>query len=353
MDGVKMTTERELYNAAIKMEEIERPVVTSLTLITEEMFMKTGVSPVGLFDNWKELARLAKFGHDEYGFDSCEIFNIWSHVEFLGAEVDYAADQPYVKNHLYALNDEFAEIDMDRYLPFHKTQVSIAGVKELRKLAGDDTAVNCINSWGPLTCAGHLIGAEQAMLAMMTEPDELKRLIKYVSDFNAEAYRIELENGQAECLDTLSMAEPTATGDMISTDMFEEFVQPYVKQEIAVMKDCGLSTMLHICGNTTANLPAMIACGSHAISVEQTVDPYEIVKVADNKVCMFGNIGPIKPLWQGTPEMVAEDVFRSIDAGFRMIAPGCSFVPMTPGDNLRAMCSAVKTSKKSFAKGVN
>ena len=76
-----MTTERELYNAAIRMEEIERPAVTSLTLITGEMFGATGISPVGLFDNPKGLAQLAKYGHDEFGFDSCEIFNIWSHVQ--------------------------------------------------------------------------------------------------------------------------------------------------------------------------------------------------------------------------------------------------------------------------------
>ena len=348
-----MVTERELYNAAIKMEEIERPAVTSLTLITAEMFGQTGISPVGLFDNAKGLAQLAKFGHDAFGFDSCEIFNIWSHVEFLGAEVDYTADQPYVKNPIYTLNDEFVLPDMDKYLGFHKTQTSIDGVRELRKLAGEDTAVNCINSWGPLTCAGHLVGAEQVMIAMAVEPDNLKRLTKFISDFNKEAYRIELENGQAECLDTLSMAEPTATGDMISADMFEEFVLPYVKQEHEVMHQCGLSTMLHICGNTTANLPSMIKCGSDAISVEQTVDPYEIVKVADNKVCMFGNIGPIMPLWQGTPEDVKKDVERSIDAGFRMIAPGCSFVPMTPSANIKAMCDTVKASKKSFAKGKN
>ena len=34
-------------------------------------------------------------------------------------------------------------------------------------------------------------------------------------------------------------------------------------------------------------------------------------------------------------------------------APGCSFVPMTPGTNIKAMTDAVKASKKSFAKGKN
>ena len=348
-----MLTERELCNAAIRMEEIPRPVATPLTLITGEMFGATGVSPEGLFDNPKGLAKLAKYGHDIYGFDVCEIFNIWSHVEFLGAEVDYTADQPYVKNHLYTLNDEFEMPDMDKYLSYHKTQASINGVIELRKIAGPDAGIHCINSWGPLTCAGHLIGAEELMIGMATDPDEVKRLTKFVSDFDCQAYKIELENGQAEALDTMCMAEPTATGDMISPEMFEEFVLPYNKAEHQAIRSCGPNSMLHICGNTTMNLPAMIKCGSNGISVEQTVDPYEIVKVADNKVAMFGNIGPIKPLWQGTPEEVKAAVERSIDAGFRMIAPGCSFVPMTPGANLKMMAETVKASKKSFAKGKN
>lgn len=348
-----MTTEREHYNAAIRMEEISRPVATPLTLITGEMFGATEVSPVGLFDNPKGLAQLAKYGHDAFGFDVCEIFNIWSHIEFLGAEVDYTADQPYVKNHLYTLNDEFEMPDMDKYLQYHKTQSSINGVKELRKLAGPDGAVQCINSWGPLTNAGHLIGAEELMIGMATDPDEVKRLTKFVADFDTEAYKIELAGGQAEDLDTLCMAEPTATGDMISADMFEEFVLPYCGQEHKMIRSFGLNSMLHICGNTTANLPSMIKCGSNAISVEQTVDPYEIVKIADNRVAMFGNIGPITPLWQGTPAEVKAAVERSIDAGFRLIAPGCSFVPMTPGDNLKAMTAAVKASTKHFDKGKN
>jgi len=335
------------------MEEIERPVATSLTLITEEMFADTNITPVGLFDNAEGLAKLTKYGHDTYGFDSYEIFNIWSHVEFLGAEIEYNCEQPHVKDPIYELTDNFVAPDMDKYLDFHKTKTSIKGTQELRKLAGEDGAVNCINSWGPLTCAGHLIGAENAMVAMMMEPDELKKLLTFICDFNTEAYKMELEAGQADAIDSLSMAEPSATGDMISTDDFREFVLPYVSKEHRAIRGCGTPSMLHICGNTTENLPVMIECGSNAISVEQTVDPYEIVKIADNKVCMFGNIGPIDPLWKGTPEQVKEAVNRSIDAGFRMIAPGCSFVIKTPGENLKAMTSAVKESKKSFAKGKN
>ena len=59
-----MTTERELYNAAMDLEEQERPVATTLTLLTENMFMKAEESPVGVFDRPESLAKLAKYGHN-------------------------------------------------------------------------------------------------------------------------------------------------------------------------------------------------------------------------------------------------------------------------------------------------
>ena len=329
---------------------MDRSAAVSLTLMTHDMYASSGLSPNGIFDRPKDLAALAKYGYDVYGFDCCEIFNIWSHTEFLGVKVDYGdgTKQPQVRGTPFNINSEMADPDLDAYMKYSKTRTTVEGVKALRALAGNDVAVKCISSWGPLTTAGHLVGTEELMYSFATDPDDAKKIIKYVADFNAEAYKIELEQGGLECLDFMSVAEPSASGDLISPKMFQEFAMPYDMKEHKTMRSMGMKTMLHICGNTTANLPFMIKCGSNAISVEQTVDPYEIVKVADDKVAMLGNIGPIKPLWQGTPEMVIKDAERCIDAGFRMIAPGCSFVPMTPKENILAMTNTIRSTKRKF-----
>lgn len=344
-----MATQREIMCAALDLQEQDRPAVASLTLMTQDMFITSGLNPKGIFDRPKDLAALSKYGHDIYGFDSCEIFNIWSHTEFLGVTVEYGdgTSQPHVKSTPFTLNSDMSAPDMDDYLKFPKMKASIEGLRTLRSLAGKDVALNCISSWGPLTTAGHLIGTEQLMFSIATDPDDAKKLIKFVSDFNAEAYRTELEHGALEYVDFMCTAEPSASGDLISPGMFEEFALPYNMKEHKTMRSAGMRTMLHICGDTTANLPLMIQCGSNAVSVEQTVDPYEVVRIAGDKVAMFGNVGPIKPLWQGTPEQVVEDTERCIDAGFRVIAPGCSFVPMTPKENILAMCNTVKASKKN------
>ena len=345
--------ERERLKAALYLEDQDRPVAGALTLLTEDMYKEAKtISPKGIFDNPKGLATLSKLGHDLYGFDLCEIFNIWGHVEYLGVNVDYGdgTGQPYVKSSPYTVDSDFEVPDIDKYLEFHKTQTALSGVRELRKMVGPEGAVSCICSWGPLTCAGHLLGTEQVMMMMMTEPDIVKKATDMMSRFSAEAYRIELENGMADDLDLMCVAEPTATGDMISPDMFEEFAMPYNRREHETLHKYGLPSMLHICGNTVANLPVMIQCKSNGISVEQSVDPYEIFKVADNKVALFGNVGPITPMWQGSPADVEAAVCKSMDAGFRVIAPGCSFVPMTPAENMRAYTKAVRDHGKPISK---
>ena len=46
-----------------------------------------------------------------------------------------------------------------------------------------------MTSWGPLTNAGHIIGTEQLMLSIAMDPDEVKKLLKFVSEYDAEAYK--------------------------------------------------------------------------------------------------------------------------------------------------------------------
>jgi [methyl-Co(III) methanol-specific corrinoid protein]:coenzyme M methyltransferase len=95
----------------------------------------------------------------------------------------------------------------------------------------------------------------------------------------------------------------------------------------------------------------MAQTGASGLSLEQKVDPFTAVKLVGNKVALCGNVGPISPLLNGTPEMVKEHTQRCLDAGFRVIQPGCSIAMDSPADNLRAMCATTKASQKSISKG--
>jgi len=333
------------------LEEVDRATVTGKTVITPDLFMRTMVNPAGMFDRGKDLVALAKEAHDYYGFENYEVFQIWSHAEYLGLEIEYNAPNPYVKRTPYALGGDFEMPDMDKYLKDPKIQNVVEGYRLLRKVAGKDGAINGITSWGPMTMAGHLVGTENLMMGIATDPEEVKRVIKFCAEFDAEAYKLELSPGYNDVLDFLAVADPTASGDMVSPEMFEEFGLPYNQIEQRAIKSSGMLSELHICGDTTANLPFMAQTGADGLSLDQKVDPHTAVKLVGKKVALCGNVGPIMPLLQGTPEQVKEHTLRCIEAGIRVIQPGCSIAMGSPAANLQAMCAVTKASNIRIKRG--
>jgi MtaA/CmuA family methyltransferase len=346
-----MITERERVRAAYAGEEIDRATVTGKTVITPTLFGRTGVNPAGMFDRPKDLVALAVEAHDLYGFENYEVFQIWSHCEFLGLTVEYNAPNPYVKSTPFTIDGEFEMPDMDKYLKDPKVLNVIESYHLLRKAAGENGAINGITSWGPMTMAGHLVGTENLMLGIAIEPENVKRALKFAAQFDAEAYKLELLPGNLDVLDFLAVADPTASGDMVSPEMFEEYALSYNQAEQKAIRSAGMLSELHICGDTTANLPLMAQTGASGLSIEQKVDPFTAVKLVGSKVALCGNVGPISPLLNGTPEMVVEHTQRCLDAGFRVIQPGCSIAMDSPTENLRAMCATTKASQKRIPKG--
>jgi [methyl-Co(III) methanol-specific corrinoid protein]:coenzyme M methyltransferase len=250
------------------------------------------------------------------------------------------------------LNGDFEMPDMDGYLNDSKIKNVVEGYRKLRRAAGPEAAINGITSWGPLTMAGHLVGTENLMLGIAMDPEVVKKVIEFCSRFDAEAYMLELSPGNMDVLDFLAVAEPSASGDLVSPEMFEEYALDYNKREMDAIHSMGMLSELQICGDTTDNLPMMVKTGANGLSIEQKVNPYDAVKMVGGKVALCGNVGPFMPLWQGTVHQVKEDTQRCIDAGFRLIQPGCSIAPESPTTNLKAMVETTKASRKRIARGV-
>lgn len=341
-------TERQRYLASINMETMERPSVACTGAITVDGIVQAGINPATMWQDGNALAKLAKVEHDMCGFEDLNLFMVWTHLEALGADVNYQEGKgiPYLRQPLFKLGDDYQMPDMDRYTKHPAVVRSVQAFKRARQLAGKDTAVTVVTSWGPLTNAGHLIGTEELMMSIALDPDEVKRLLKFCAEYSAEAYKAELAAGFIDDCDCIMPGEPTASGDLISPEMFEEYSLPYVQTEMRAIRAAGANPSLHICGDTSGHLPLMAQSGALALAIEQKVDPYAAVKLVGGKAALVGNVGPVEPLMLGTPEQVRKDTLRCIDAGFQVIHPGCALPPETPTANLRAMTDATKAFRR-------
>ena len=190
-------TERQRYLASINREVLERPAVTCTGAITVDGIVNAGIDPATMWQDGNALAKLAKAEHDMCGFEDLNLFTVWTHLEALGADVNYQEGKgiPYLRQPLFKLGDDYQMPDMDRYVKHPAVVRTVSAFKRARQLAGKDTAVTMVTSWGPLTNAGHLIGTEELMMQIAMEPDEVKKLLRFCAEYSAEAYKAELAAG--------------------------------------------------------------------------------------------------------------------------------------------------------------
>ena len=86
----------------------------------------------------------------------------------------------------------------------------------------------------------------------------------------------------------------------------------------------------------------MVGTNTTGISIEEKVDPYKAVEMVGSKTVLVGNVGSVRPLFQGTPAEVVEGVKKSVDAGFNVISSGCGIAVATPDENMKAFSKTVK-----------
>jgi len=140
-------------------------------------------------------------------------------------------------------------------------------------------------------------------------------------------------------VDLVEIAEPVASGDMVSKAHFEEFVVPAVTKLTRLLPDTICE--LHVCGSVSDRLSLMAETGAKLISLDYKVNLGTARRELGGKVAFSGNIDPVDVLAQSFPEDVTTVTRKAIEDaggidGF-ILMPGCDISPLTPKENLLAM----------------
>jgi len=186
-----------------------------------------------------------------------------------------------------------------------------------------------------------LRGPEEALKDLIRNPDPLTELIE-IATYSQIVYGSAVADAGA---DIIFVSDPFSSGDVISRKHFEEFVFPFLRQEIRAIKRKGIKVMLHICGDTSDRLDLMAATGADAISIEEKVDIGYAKKLVGDKVCIIGNVDPMTLLMK-TPKEVEEECEMCIEKAARgggfILASGCGVNIATPPENILAMVRVAK-----------
>ncbi|MGD0231745.1 MAG: uroporphyrinogen decarboxylase family protein [Syntrophorhabdales bacterium] len=261
-------------------------------------------------------------------------------VRILGGEIVYPRQgTPRVTRTAFADASDLVAIDADRIALDPHVRSLWETTARVKKALGSQTMIGACG-WGPFTLAGQMYGTEKLMSGIYKDPASVRRVLDFSVDASSCYYRGFMENGA----EIISIAEPIASGDMISRRHFETFVAPVVKEFLDRLKGPAVYNLLHICGNITNRLDLIPPMGVDALSVDYKVDLKKVRSAIGTRIAFAGNVNPADVLQQGTPEDVIAASHRCIsdagdDSNF-ILMPGCDIPPSVPLQNIRAFFSA-------------
>jgi len=286
--------------------------------------------------------RYAKMTHSDFVFPQLDINMIYKD---LGVEVKLPDD-----NYSSVISDLIKEPeDLDKmhfYNPFDaKTcpnfmHAIVDKVEMTANTADEDFHIAGI-SWGPFTMAGHLRGTEKLMMDTFAEPEFVVKLVKKTAKFAGQLEKRCMQAGATH----IWMPDPTASEDMVSADVYKQFVFEPAKAMIHDLKrEYKVPFIMHICGDTTNTMKLLPEIGVDCFSVDHKVDIAMAKQAVGKKMAIMGNVHPIEAALNGTPEIVTRSSLACIQkagmGGGFILSTGCETPRDCPDENLVAMGKA-------------
>jgi len=196
---------------------------------------------------------------------------------------------------------------------------------------------------GPYSLAGLMMGADEAAVSTMLEPDKLNTLCEFTTEKIQEYVRLLIGAGaQIICI-----LEPSAV--MLGPDQFEQFSSRFVRHISNSCKYTDVATIYHTCGNTMHLIEKMVDSQVDAISLDSPEAGVNLPAVAErvgDKVTIIGNINPTGRIFKSTPENVEKEVMGLLKSMEHcpnfVLSTGCDLPQEIPFENIDAF---MKTGK--------
>jgi uroporphyrinogen decarboxylase len=194
---------------------------------------------------------------------------------------------------------------------------------------------------GPFTLAGLMMGADDALMSTVLNPEILHRLCHFTTDRIQEYVQLLISAGA----DVICILEPSAV--MLGPEQFAEFSAIYIKHITTSFKYSGMNFVYHTCGNTTHLAEKMARSGVNGLSLDSRdvgVDLAAVARYVPEDVVVIGNISPTTVMRFGSPDDVRREVGALLGDMRKhpnfILSTGCDLPQETPEANMRAFMEA-------------
>ncbi|MHC1604927.1 MAG: uroporphyrinogen decarboxylase family protein [Candidatus Methanofastidiosia archaeon] len=271
------------------------------------------------------------------GFDAFE--NMWdwlAPVEAIGGEVKIESKgnpvtiKPLLKKSHDIDNLELPDImENERIRAAVETFVLISQLNRNEKFSYATVVM-------PFTLAGEIRGTQNLMMDIYKDRQSTLKLLDFCATVVKGFSQILIEKG-VECI---HFCDPVASGELISSEAFQEFSLPYIKDVLNYCSKRNIYSAIHICGDINDRLVLFNELRTNILSIDSNVNLKFAREKINQNLILLGNISPLETLYMGRPEDVRSQARSCIEKmGKReyILAGGCDITVGTPLQNLRTL----------------
>jgi [methyl-Co(III) methanol-specific corrinoid protein]:coenzyme M methyltransferase len=335
----RLVPKKRVFNA-LSGEKVDRTPATSVAgcggTVTVGMQEATGIYWPEAHKDPEKMAKLARASHELTGLESVRVpFDFVVEPEALGCQIrwyDKPDLVPSVVGHPYETPDDL-EIP-DNFPERGRIPVVLDAINILKNEVGEFLPVASV-ALGPFSLAGELAGLDSFLRWVVLKPAFVKEFVSRATEVTIEYAKAQFQAGS----DIVAICEPLASLEVLSVDMFREFVKPALTKIADRLRGI---RVLHICGRSNNEFIQETAeIGFNGVSLEEGVDVAGIKPLVGD-VKILGNVSSKNTLVFGSPDDVKDEARKALTGGVDLLEPTCGISPITPLENIKALVEATR-----------
>lgn len=283
---------------------------------------------------------------EKYGLDGILIdVDTCIEADAIGVPVDYPENAPArIKSGVGTDIDSIRKaLDPKCLYSSRRVETVLESVRISRERIGGELFIrgNCDQMGFSLVMLAY--GMQDFMMDLLDEDleDDFLELIDRATDVHLEFHRLMMQAGA----DMTSFGDSSCGPDLIGRELYRKFAYPSHKKLSEALKKENIRSLIHICGNLDIICEDVASLGFAGVEMDYKTDIERAAKLMDGHGTAFGIIDPSAVFCLGTPEKVAQETRRVLDAfaGKNLvIGAGCALPTDTPEANIRSFVNSVK-----------
>jgi len=302
-----------------------------------DVMTKTGNTLPEAHHSGSLMANLARAVSAETGFENFGVpFCMTVEPEALGSEIDYGtlSCEPKIAHEVFPTVSAVHFLSPGAITKSVRGEAVLAAVSCLAKSDPDTPVIGSLT--GPVSTAASLVDPMTFFKELYRDKENSHKLLDYVTE-QLTAWALALAEAGAP---VISIADPTATGEILGPRLFGEYALPYLNRIIDALKKNGTPVIVHICGDVRTVKKHLFNLDGNALSVDAMVNLAEL-KSEKSDLTAMGNLSTYL-LQNGKPEAIRRGAENLVRKKIDIIAPACGLSTSTPLENIRAFTETVK-----------